>query len=338
MNYEPIPLQADAALDLALDAVAPQISKWAVVIVVDGSKEAPTFEAFEYRQSGRKQDFWPASCIKLYPLIATLERFAKRGVSLDSVIQFEHQENGRWILDSARTLSEMMSETFRRSSNEDYTLFLRVLGIDALHTEFLTAERGYSKSALMRGYSGSARPWAYILKEPQRITVIDTQGKRDSWEHTWSGKSYAEERGATVIDSKTGNVTTAQELAETLRRILYHEALPEADRFQLTPEMLKLLRHGGGGLFGLETKNPDSGPSAWKNGADTIFPRARFFHKCGLISNFALETAAIDDFADSGKRYLLVPVIQAGLATKPTDGEALIGQMSRVIAEWVRGR
>ena len=85
----------------------------------------------------------------------------------------------------------------------------------------------------------------------------------------------------------------------------------------------------------METIEPASGPHGWKEGAEVVFPKARYFHKCGVISNYALELAYVDDAANSGKRFILVPVVAAGSETKPERGEKLVSRMSRAICEWV---
>jgi len=328
----------DAALDAALDAVAPELRKLAVLCLVrDGENGAPVFDWVEYRDTADRKDFWPASTVKLHAVIAAMERVREAGFDLDVTATFEHREaDGKWVLDCARTLREMSSEVFRRSSNEDYTLLLRLAGIDWIHTEFLTAERGFPNSALMRGYVKS-RPWVYEREEAQRIRLASPDGSHTAViEHRWSGRSYSEERGATVIDAKTGNVTTPRELAECLRRILFHEHLPGSERFRISPAQLQFLREGGGGLSGLATVAPESGPSGWTGAAGEVFPQARYFHKSGLISDHALELGYVDDSANGGPRYLFVPVIAAGHATKPIDGETLVGRMSLEIAKWVK--
>jgi hypothetical protein len=229
----------------------------------------------------------------------------------------------------------MCSEIFRRSSNEDYTLLLRMVGIDRINTQFFVPEKGFPHSALMRGYV-LGRPYGYIREERQRITLTATDGRRDTFEHTWSGYSYSEERGASIFDSKTGNVTSPRELAESLRRIFFHEQIPAGERYRLTPEQLEFVRKGGAGLTGLETINPDSGPYAWKEGLDTVFPGARFFHKCGSISSYTLETAYLDDSKNSGRRFILVPVVAAGTDSNPEKGKPIVSDMSRAIGEWLR--
>jgi hypothetical protein len=330
--------RSDADLDAALDAVAPGVPKFAVVCLVrEGEDGAPVFDWIDYRDTADRKDFWPASTVKLHAVIAAMERVREAGFDLEVTATFEHREpDGRWVLDCARTLREMSSEVFRRSSNEDYTLLLRLAGIDWIHTEFLTEERGFPNSALMRGYVKS-RPWVYEREEAQRIRLASPDGSRTAViEHRWSGRSYSEERGATVIDAKTGNVTTPRELAECLRRVLLHEHLPESERFRLSPAQLQFLREGGGGLTGLATVASESGPSGWTGAAGEIFPQARYFHKGGLISDHALELGYVDDSANGGPRYLFVPVIAAGHATKPVDGETLVGRMSLEIAKWVK--
>jgi hypothetical protein len=326
------------SLDAALDAIAPAIKKWAAVCVVTRDADGkPVFTWHDYRGTAGATDFWPASTIKLYTAVAALELLNARGFTFESTTAiFERQVDGRWITDCARGMPEMLSEVFRRSSNEDYTLLLRMAGIDAINTQFLIPEKGFPHSALMRGYV-TTRPHVYRTIEPQRITLRDGSGRTDTFEHVWSGRSYAQDRGVAVFNVQTGNLTSPRELGECLRRVMFHEDLPPAERYRLTPSQLQFLRYGADGFCGLETKGKDSGPIAWESGVETVFPKARFFHKCGTISSYALEVACVDDSAESGKRFILVPVVQAGSDTKPVRGEKLVGQMAKAIAEWVKG-
>jgi hypothetical protein len=187
----------------------------------------------------------------------------------------------------------------------------------------------------MRGYV-KGRPWEYVRTEPQRITLRTADGLTKTVEHTWSGRSYSEERGCTVIDAKTGNCSSLRELADCLRRVLFHGKIPESERFRLSPEMLEALRSGGDGLTGLETKGAESGPYAWKDAAERVFPQARFHHKCGLISNITLDLAAVDDAA-SGRRFILVPAVALGSGSQP-DGEKVLPEMARRLCEWMASR
>jgi hypothetical protein len=325
------------SLDEAIGAIVPEIRKWAAICIVSrDSAGKPAFSWHEYQHTGDRTDFWPASAIKVYAAVAALELLNERGFSLDTALIFEHRESDSgWILDCARSMREMLSEVFRRSSNEDYTLLLRFVGIDRINTQFLVAEKGFPHSALMRGYV-LGRPYGYTREEPQRITLRSPDGRTEMIEHVWSGRFYAEERGASVIDARTGNVTSPRELAECLRRILFHDDLPAQEQYHLTADQLQFLRHGGAGLSGLENRIASSEAIAWKNAIDAVFPQARFYHKAGVISSYALELAAIDDRAASGREFILVPVVAAGSETKPESGQRIISRMSQAIAEWIR--
>ncbi len=329
-----------------LGPIFPAIEKWATVVLVEGSLEKPEFVWHHYKDQPQATNFWPASCVKLYTAIAAILRIKEVAAAqgqqlepLETTVTLEHRdEKGVWVLDTARTLRESLSEVFRRSSNEDYTFHLRICGLDWLNAAFFLPERGFTHTALMRGYV-TGRPSVYRREEAQRVTVTSPRGVRFVYDHAWSGKSFSEAKGASIIDAKTGNVTTTRDLAECLRRLLFQEEIPQNERFGLSAEERQFLLHGhlGHGLVGLQTTGPESGPSAWKNGLDAVFPRAKFYHKTGSISNFGLEVAYLDDFNDSGRRFLLVPVCQAGISTKPL-GDDVIAAMSRAIGEWVRGQ
>jgi hypothetical protein len=224
----------------------------------------------------------------------------------------------------------MLSETFLRSSNEDYTLLLRMTGRDAINGQFLTPERGFKRSALMRGYV-TRRPYVYIATEPQRITLRAADGATKTVGHTWAGRAWSEERGATVIDAKTGNCTTTADMADCLRRVLFHELVPETERFRISQEMLDFLRCGGGGLCGLETKGKDDDAFAWEKSGAEIYPNARFFHKAGLISNYVLDLACLDDRANSGRAVILAASANTG---KP---ETIRG-LCRALLEWAKAQ
>ena len=95
-----------------------------------------------------------------------------------------------------RTVPEMLSAVFRRSSNEDDTLLLRMTGIDHINTAFLILERGLERSALMRGYVVDRR-WVTVREEPQRITVESIRdGRREVGREHVVGPFYAQERGS----------------------------------------------------------------------------------------------------------------------------------------------
>ncbi len=300
----PARLQAGVPdLTAAMEAAAPGLKLRATVIAVESQQGQTTFPTWHYKNEPDATDFWPASTIKLYTAIAALERLHALGLPLETTLTFERRAGHEpWVLDCARAMPEMLSEIWRRSSNEDYTLLLRFTGIDQLNGEFLTPARGFTRSSLMRGY-WSARPYTYKPSERQRITLRAQNGRMEFVEHLWAGHSWSAERGATVIDSRTGNMASTRDLADCLRRLVFHDLIPPQERFRLSPQMHTFLLHGGHGFSGIETKDPDSGPHAWDGGKD-LFPHARYYHKVGSISNEVLELAVVDDRASSGKAWI----------------------------------
>ncbi len=312
------------SLESALQDISPEIKKWASIVVVQGTDENPKFEWHHIRDSENAVDFWPASTIKIYTVVAALEYLNELKMDLDSTLIFERRTEGKWVLDSSRTMREMISEVFNRSSNEDYTLLLRFTGIDRINTRFLIPEKGFPHSALMRGYV-RGRPYEYVRSEPQRITVRNQNGKSITVEHVWSGTSYSKKRGATIICETTGNCTSTRELAECMRRIMFHEYLAPQERYNLTAEQVDFIRYGAGGLTGLE--NREAGPYAWKNAADHILPNARYFHKGGLISTYTLDAAYIEDSA-SKTRFILAIAAESGKNETVT-------KMAEKITKWV---
>ena len=323
---------ADASFDAAVDGAVPDVSRRATVIIADKQADGSLkFRTTHYKGEVDANDFWPASTIKLYAALAALEQVHGLGLPLDVSVTFEHKDDkGRWIMDCARTLREMLNEVFLSSSNEDYTLLLRMTGRDAINSQFLTPERGFRKSALMRGYV-TRRPYVYLPAEPQRITLRAADGMSKTVEHTWGGRAWSEERGATVIDAKSGNCTTTAEMANCLRRVIFHEQIPAAEQFHISQVMVDFLRYGGDGLCGLETKNKDSGRYAWEKSGEIVYPQARYFHKCGLISNYVLTLSCLDDRANSGRAIILAASANSGKADQMRG-------LSRSLLEWAKAQ
>ncbi len=67
----------------------------------------------------------------------------------------------------------------------------------------------------------------------------------------------------------------------------------------------------------------------------SYFPNTRFYHKCGVISDQAMEVSSLDDQANEGPCYLRLLAIKAGYETKPLNGETMGGQMVNAIADWL---
>ena len=319
------PVRAEEPLDSLLSPIHPEIRKWATVIRVKNPDTAPEFSPTHFADSKDSVAFWPASTIKLYTVIAVLEWMNTNRLPEDTSFTYSRQTPHKtWITDCSRTFTEMMSEVFRRSSNEDYTLLLRTLGIDAINTSFLIPAKGFPHSALMRDYV-TYRPAVYENEEPQRIRATTPEGSISYFEHRWSGTSYAAQRGATALSSTTGNCTSTAELADCLRRLIFHKSIPAAQRFAITEEQARFLCEGDPdrGVVGLE--NRLAGAYGWQESGEVVFPNARFYHKAGLISTYALDVCYLSD-TQSNNHLVLSLAAHSG-------EEQVIRDMARTIYE-----
>jgi hypothetical protein len=328
----PFALTPVNALDLeeALKDVHPEIPKWATIIKVTSPDDEPQFETVHLGDSENRVDFWPASTIKLYTVIAGVEFLNEHRMPLDSVVVFSRpDENGGFVRDCARTFSEMMSEVFRRSSNEDYTLLLRMMGIDYVNTRFLIPERGFPHSALMRDYV-TYRPVIYENDEPQMIELVAPDGRRTVIRHEWSGVSYAEQRGATVLSSTTGNCTSTAELANCVRRLVFHEHISPDERFHITSDQARFILNGdeARGIVGF--KNRSAGAYGWEQSGEVVFPDADFYHKGGLISTYVLDVGYISH-ESTGNHIIFALAAHSGT-------EQVMRDMAKAVFESIRSQ
>ncbi|MEM8783859.1 MAG: hypothetical protein AAGE65_13525 [Planctomycetota bacterium] len=313
----------DPKLDALLDPIHPDIKKWASVVLISGPDDAPTFAWHHYRDSEHSIDFWPASVVKLYTCVASCEKLNALRLPTDVRLDFVTPD-GRF--EACRMFPEMCSGIFRESTNDDYTMQLRFLGIDEINTNFFSAAKGFTHTALMRGYVHQP-PHVYDRHAPQRVVATDPRtGQTATVEHAWSGTSYSERLGAHVLDTKTGNCSTTRDMAECLRRVIFHEALPQEERFDLKPDQLALLREGRDGYTGLKNTEYAWG---WDAAVEAVLPDADYFHKPGNISNYYVELAYVSD-AQSRTRFVMA------VATESRD-KAACRDCCKAIAAWAKG-
>ena len=212
--------------DTVVDLASGDQRVWAYLISVDKQIETQRFVQHDYAGTGRDIDFWPASTIKMYAATAGLVLLTELGFSIDSQATFYRQTNGQWVEDITLSMRDIVHRTFNCSSNETYTLLLRFAGLDWLNQTFFSAEYGFLDTALMRGYvTADARPYSFIQSEPQRIVL--TEGSRTVTRECVVGALVCNERGCTVYNGGgTANCTSTRDMAEHLRRIIFHEQIP----------------------------------------------------------------------------------------------------------------
>lgn len=287
------PLPGLDYLDKVIDLHRGSTPVWASVIYVDKSGPKPRYVRRSYKDTGDRVDFWPASTIKVYSIVATMQILKQMGVSLDATATFYHKSGDAWVLDIAKTFREMIYATTTCSSNEDYTLLLRFVGLDEQNAGFFTSANGFSKTALMRGYVTNA-PYVYTQSVPQRIVVSEGQTTLERT-HTWSGTSYADLVGCTVYNgSGTGNCSSTNDMAEFFRRVMLHELIDPSERYDVRQEDLDWWRYGTPGKPVLNELSCTQG--AWA-GVKKVFPDANFYKKPGRVTDYAIDLHYVEDEA-----------------------------------------
>ena len=151
-NITPVFLGDLPPLRVAIDEHRGEVRAWAHVARINRDADQVSVQHYRYGDTGGRNDFWPASTIKMYTTTAALELLTQWDMSLDAVATFYHEdESGDWVEDVSISFRELVRRTFDCSSNITYTLLLRLSGIDWLNAEFFPS-RGMHHTALMRGY------------------------------------------------------------------------------------------------------------------------------------------------------------------------------------------
>ncbi len=298
---------------------------WAELIHVDWVDDQPRFTRRGYADSAENFDFWPASTIKIYAASAALVILAQEGMTLDAEVTLYHQAGGEWVEDVSTTVRRLVLDTFTCSSNLTYTALLRLAGLDWLNQSFFVPEWGFEKTTLMRGYTLD-RPWVYVRDEPQRA-VLSEGGRSVVREHTWSGVSYADQVGCTVYnESGTANCSTPRDMAEHMRRVMFHEHLPPHEQLPVNQSDLDWMRYGDGDTQVMNNVDACGGPG-WA-GVSRVFPGARFYHKGGRVQSYRLDLQYVED-DDTGAAYILAVATDTG-------SNGVVETLSEEVARMVR--
>jgi hypothetical protein len=313
--------QFDTVVDLARGSV----SAWAYLYAVGHAQgEIRESVGLGYGDTADRNDFWPASTIKVYPVTAALMILKSEGFSLDSIATFYHESGGSWVRDIEISFRDMIFETFTCSSNSAYTLLLRFAGIDWINENLFRPEHGLEDTALMRGYV-TDRTHVYQREERQRIVVSDG-AKSFERIHEWSGTSYANVVGCTVYNqSGTANCSSPRNMVEHMRRVMLHEDLPDEERFDVRPEDLDWVRYGDA-VPVMNNKDACGGPG-W-DGVSRVFPESEFYHKGGRVSDYRIDLQFVDDEV-SGVQYVLAVATDTG-------GDGPVEKLSEEIARMMR--
>lgn len=265
----------------------------ALVIVLP--KRGTTGQARVYDWHGTSVDrdnWWPASSVKLFAAVAALETTHRLGFGPRTQVTYAYPEGPVTL-----RLDRIVKDALIPSNNVAYDRLIEITGFDALHRQFFTKQHGFQNTVLLRAYGGRIKDpvtqrGANLNSPP--ITLSFGKKHKELPARNGKGSSFAK-----AECPEQGNCTSLAELAETLRRVMLHDELPAGERFDLGTAELELLHAA------LGSKRPRG-----ENIVDGL--RAGFgperpitaHHKAGYALKWMSDAVLVEETA-TGARYLV---------------------------------
>jgi hypothetical protein len=207
-----LPLSSPTSLEATLAAAGYRLPPGAGVYAAKVTKEAGglAYEDYQAGVGALGANFWPASSIKVLAAVAALEYVGQQGFTGSATVAFG---NG-----APRTIRSIYDAAIRISDNAAYDLLVELAGLDYLNGTFLTPARGFPVTVIQRSYTigGNLRvnP-AITLTEGGRTVVIPAR------------------TGRVDASCPQGQCSNLFEMSESVRRLVLHNEIPVAERFNL---------------------------------------------------------------------------------------------------------
>ncbi|MFP5317111.1 MAG: serine hydrolase [Acidimicrobiia bacterium] len=240
--------------------------------VVRGPTGALRLLEFEAGGGAREKNFWPASSIKVMAAVAALDFLRTLGFTGAATVE--------WPSGWSTTVRMLVHDAINESANDAYDLLIQIAGFDRLNAVFLSPANGFPDTVIQRGYAG------YDIRNSPELVV--TEGARTA---TIPARSSSAQYGC----PDAGNCSNLYEMTESIRRIVLHDELPPAQRFNLDPADVRALDYA---LLASE---------GWIDpGVARAFGiRARVYNKPGFAGGLdCLDVGLVEDVA-TGHRFLI---------------------------------
>ncbi len=208
----------------------------ALVVRVHREPDGPKYTFYDFSGTSQdRDDWWPASTVKVFAAVAALERLREWGFTPRATVTF-HDPSG----DVTRPVEWLVRQAITHSDNAAFDLLVEVVGGDEMNRWL--RERRFRDTVLLRGYSRRHVDPASkhgILSVSAPITVQEA-GRLPRRLPARKGR---------IRDGcrDLGNCTTLWDLCDCLRRVMLHDRLPDRERLDLGPEEVDLLRSALGG-------------------------------------------------------------------------------------------
>ncbi|OKS86178.1 serine hydrolase [Mucilaginibacter polytrichastri] len=301
----------------------------------------PHFTSYSYRLNPHHY-FYPASTIKLPTAIFALEklnelhvkRLTKKSTMLtDSGFTKQTKVTADSTARNGKpSIEQYIKKILLVSDNDAYNRLYEFVGRAEINTKLkkyqLTNTRIVGRLAVGDGGDNArtTNPIRFYKGKKLVYTASAQYDKADypmDLENTMQGKGYIDNNGQLVMQPFNFNDKNAYPLADqqmVLKRLLFPEAFPKDQQYNLTPADYQLIYHYMS-MYPTESKwpaykQPGYYPAYCKflyYGAEkdaTINPNIRIFNKVGDSYGYDIDNAYIVDF-DNKVEFMLSAVIQS---------------------------
>ena len=266
-------------------------------VIVDDRGQAST-EWFDWRGTADdREDWWPASSIKLYAAVAALVRSRELGFGTESRLTFFDEDRPPFRM----RLCDIVRRAIVDSSNPAFNRLVEFVGFDALHERFFTQRNGLEGTVFLRSYGGQRvdpQTGHGLNRWSPRIAVLE--GHRRRVIPARQGQHH-------YRCPNQGNCTTLRQLAESIRRVVLHDRLSADQRFALGEEEIELLRdvlaapRRRHGMLLVEALQRGLGPHV----------RLRVYHKPGFAYRWSSDVMFVHRL-DTGEQWVLAAAAWPG--------------------------
>jgi hypothetical protein len=302
---------------------------------------APHFTSFSYRLNANHY-FYPASTVKLPTAIFALEKLNELkmpGLTMKSTMKTDssyagetRKESDTLAASGLPSVEQYVKEILLVSDNYAYNRLYEFVGRgeinDKLKKYNLNHTRIINRLAIGDGGEASKHTNAIDFYKGDKLIYhqpaqYDPRDYPMHLENMIMGKGYMDRNDKLVMqpmDFSNNNVYTIEDQQSVLRRLIFPEAYPKEQQFNLTEDQYKLI-YKYMSMFPTESKHPTYSPPEYYPayckwlfyGGDSlavIQPNIRIFDKIGDSYGFNIDNAYIVDFKNKVE-FMLTVVAQS---------------------------
>lgn len=258
--------------------------------------------------SVHRENWWPASTVKLYAAIAALEVLHALGLPPQAKATFAYEDEPR-----SNRISSLLHSALVPSNNLAYDRLVELVGFDTLNGEFFTAAKGFHDTVLLRAYFGR-------FKNPEtgnatnRVSPAITLSYRKQ-----SASLPAREGKGELACPEEGNCTSLRDLAEALKRTILHFELPETQRFAFGKQAVATLER-------LLKKERKRGNGVVDGLREAFGESATLYHKAGFARDWFSDAVFVKR---RGRTHYIVAMAGYGGRDVLDDASRRVGKLLR---------